>query len=279
MIIAQTENGYKFDSVCINGEWFSGIGYQGLLNVNTKTYVDEPTRSNDGSIPNINDYDTFVVPRCKVNFKYFKIEDYQRLCRVINSANEFPVIFWDKQFGTWVEHNMYCEPEEMAKMFNVGTSVFGVLDYEISFIGTLNNLNEYTIEYKFTDDSGVALTLVTYATYSAETTYNKNDLVKNTEDDITSYYKYINDTSGSGHELTDTDYWQVIDSSILSSETSNWGNSLKIKTLANLNDFYNSPTEKSFVGWNTKQDYTGATYFANQNISIFEDLDLYPIWE
>ena len=93
MINAPTYEGHDIDGIKIGGEWFVGIGYQGLLNVNTKTYVEEPTRSNDGSIPNINDHDTFIVPRCKVNFKYFKIEDYQKLLRVINSANEFPVIF------------------------------------------------------------------------------------------------------------------------------------------------------------------------------------------
>ena len=59
--------------IYIGGEEFSGIAYQGLLTVNTKTYVDEPTRANDGSMPNIDEHDTFVVPRCKVNFKFFNI--------------------------------------------------------------------------------------------------------------------------------------------------------------------------------------------------------------
>ena len=74
--------------VRIGGEWFTGIGYQGLLTVNTRTYATSPMRSLDGSIENINDYDTFVVPRCKLNFKYFTIEDYQRLCTVLSSSNE-----------------------------------------------------------------------------------------------------------------------------------------------------------------------------------------------
>ena len=36
------------DKVWINGQEFSGMAYQGLLTVNTKTYVEEPTRANDG---------------------------------------------------------------------------------------------------------------------------------------------------------------------------------------------------------------------------------------
>lgn len=132
--------------IWINGQEFTGMAYQGLLTVNTKTYVEEPTRSNDGSIPNINDYDTFVVPRCKVNFKYFNIEDYRRLCEAVQS-NEFTVKYYDKQFNEFVLHKMYCEPEEMAKLYNVGTDVFGVLDYEVSFIGTLNDLNTHKVVY------------------------------------------------------------------------------------------------------------------------------------
>lgn len=144
----------NFDKVCIGGEWFYGIGYQGLLTVNTKTYVEPPSRTNDGSIPNINDHDSFVVPRCKVNFKLFDIKDYQRLCRVVNSANEFEVTYFDKEYGKFVTHLMYCEPEEMKKMFNVGSYVFGVLDYEISFIGTLNGRKEYSVVYHTNLSSG-----------------------------------------------------------------------------------------------------------------------------
>ena len=152
------------DCVWVGGEKFKGIGYEGLLTVNTKTYVEEPTRAQDGSMPNIKDHDTFIVPRCKVNFKYFTIEDYQRLLNVVNSSNEFPVKYWDKQFGEFRTYMMYCEPEEMGKLYNVGTSVFGLLDYTISFIGTLNNLEEYTVTYYVNRYSGDTATLSTVTT-------------------------------------------------------------------------------------------------------------------
>ena len=137
----------NIDSIWIWDNEFRGIGYQGLITVNTKTYVDEPKRTGDGSIPNINDHDTFVVPRAKINFKLLNIEDYQRLCRVLNMSNEFPVRYFDKQFGKFVTHYMYIEPLEMSKLFNVGTRVIGVLDYEVSFIGTLNNLEKNNVVY------------------------------------------------------------------------------------------------------------------------------------
>jgi hypothetical protein len=165
--------------IFIGGEEFTGIGYQGLMTVNTKTYVTEPTRANDGSIPNIDDHDTFVVPRCKVNFKFFNIRDYQRLCRVVNSANQFPVKYFDKQFGEHREYMMYMEPEEMAKMFNVGTSVIGLLDYEVSFIGTLNNLEKFKVVYvpKYWNGTSLVDLNPKVMDYSSNTTYSKGQKV------------------------------------------------------------------------------------------------------
>lgn len=137
----------NMDTIKIWDEEFKGIGYQGLMTTNTKTFVEQPERTLDGSMPNIDDHDTFFVPRAKVNFKLFSIEDYQRLCHVVSLANQFPVTYFDKQVGEFVTHYMYMEPEEMRKMFNVGTRVIGVLDYEVSFIGTLNNIPEKRVNY------------------------------------------------------------------------------------------------------------------------------------
>ena len=178
------------DKIWVNGQEFTGMAYQGLLTVNTKTYVEEPTRANDGSIPNINDYDTFIVPRCKGNFKFFEVDDYRRLCDAIQS-NEFNVKYYDKQFNKFVVHKMYCEPEEMFKLYNVGTDVFGLLDYEISFIGTLNDLTIHTVKYAAVDGS-TNLTPKTFVIYSETAIYSKGDKVKYEGEDISGYYEYIN---------------------------------------------------------------------------------------
>ena len=260
--------------IYINGEEFSGIGYQGLMTVNTKTYVDEPVRSNDGSISNIDDYETFIVPRCKVNFKYFNISDYKRLCRVLNSANQFPVSYYDKQFGRFVEHQMYVEPEEMAKIYNVGTSVIGLFDYEVSFIGTLNKLDEYEVKY-----ITAGLTPKTINAYSSETTYSDGNIVSLTEDEKTTYYKYINTTSASGKPLTDTAYWQSISKGIDEVETVNWGHSIRILTGADLSNFYEIPSGKAFKGWSTEAGGKGYMVFPNSNQTVFETLNIHPILE
>lgn len=195
------------DKIWVNGQEFVGMAYQGLLTVNTKTYVEEPTRANDGSIPNINDYDTFVVPRCKVNFKFFEIDDYRRLCNAIQS-NEFTVKYYDKQFNEFVIHKMYCEPEEMFKLYNVGTDVFGLLDYEISFIGTLNDLEEHKVTYNANGGSIFG----NPTEYVSTQTYKKGDRVFLGYGDNIRYFEaiwYINSftPSESNIELTNTTYW------------------------------------------------------------------------
>lgn len=185
----------------VAGEEFSGITYQGLLSVNTKTYVVEPVRTDDGSMPNIEDYDTFIVPQVKFSLKYFSIGDYQRLCARVNSSNQFPVKYWDKQFGTFMTYMMYMKPEQMTKLYNVRTSVFGVLDYELEFVGTLNNLEEYIVVY---DGNGGTLTNYK-GQYNSSTTYKKGDRVSLDND----YYEAIwEDNKFSKKYLTDSDYWQ-----------------------------------------------------------------------
>lgn len=267
----------ELGKIWINGQEFSGMAYQGLLTVNTKTYVEEPVRANDGSIPNINDYETFIVPRCKVNFKYFDIYDYRRLCDAVQS-NEFTVKYYDKQFNKFVVHKMYCEPEEMTKLYNVGKDVFGVLDYEVSFIGTLNDLSKHSVNYVAVDGTN-KLSDVAYNTYSESETYSKGDQVKYVTENTTQYYEYINNESASGKDVNNTDYWKLIDSSILTTEEISWGNSIVVKTSADLLKFFIAPIGKHFSAWNTKSDGTGSTYYPNQSMNIFENITLYPIWE
>lgn len=196
------------DSFWVDGEKFSGVAYQGFASVNTKTYVKEPKRSNDGSMPDIDEHDTFLVPRLDITFKYFNLRDYQRFCRAIQSANSYDVRYWDKDYGTWVTHNMYLEPAELTKVYNVRTRVLGVLDYSIKFIGTLNSRESYTLMYSpeyMIAGSGYTLSQNTTA-YTLGKTYKKGDTVYWNNN----YYEAIfyQDTF-SGKAPTNTQYWET----------------------------------------------------------------------
>ena len=237
--------------IWINGQEFSGMAYQGLLTVNTKTYVEEPKRANDGSIPNINDYDTFVVPRCKVNFKYFNIYDYQRLCDAVQS-NEFTVKYYDKQFNEFVVHKMYCEPEEMAKLYNVETDVFGVLDYEVSFIGTLNDLQEYTVTY----DSNGGTIAGNPTLYNVETTYKKGDRVYLADNRYFEAIYYLNSFKNEDGSiaLTNTTYWKPHNLSLYGDSTTYSKGDISYKIITNDKgeesgrNYYIAISETSFSG-------------------------------
>lgn len=121
--------------IIING--FEFQGYSAFFCINTKTYVEEPQRTLDGSIPNINDYETFIVPRVKVSFKYMTIDEFRNFLKAIE-PNEFEVTYYDYELNKKVTHKMYCEPREMAKIFNKGYEILAIQEQEISLIGTLN---------------------------------------------------------------------------------------------------------------------------------------------
>ena len=131
-------------SVIINGEEF--IGYSSFKCVNTKTYVTEPTRTYDGSIPNINEYETFVVPRLEMSFDFMTIQDFRRFLKAI-APNEFPVTYYDYELDKIVTYNMYIEPRDMSTIYNKGLEVLGITGQKISLIATLNNINYITINY------------------------------------------------------------------------------------------------------------------------------------
>lgn len=168
------KSGNCLQAITINGETF--IGYSSFYCINTKTYVEEPSRTIDGSIPNINDYDTFIVPRVKISFDYMTITDFRRFLKAI-TPNEFNVTYYDYELDTMVSYKMYCEPREMAKIFNRGYEILAVTGIEISLIATLNDIDYLTIQYY--DGTTLINTKEmifgnTYSIYDSED-YNKTD--------------------------------------------------------------------------------------------------------
>lgn len=190
-------------SINVNGEKFNVAE---ITTLNTKTYVEEPGRSNNGAMTDINEYDTFIVPRCKASFSFMTIKDYQRLCSAIMS-NEFVVEYFDKQFGQNVSHFMYCEPEEASKLYSLGDKAIGVLDYTISFIGTLNDLDSFKVRYV----AGEGTIKNFLGDYASSKVYRRGDRVLYSE----KYYEasfFID--SFKGVNPPNFSYWQMIPVSI-----------------------------------------------------------------
>lgn len=134
----------RLTDISINGQIFKG--YSDFTCINSKTYVVEPERTIDGSIPDINNYVTFFVPRVQIVFKYMKLEDYQRFLTAIE-PNEFTVSYFDYTKGEVVYHKMYAEPQELEKIHTYRLEVLGILNKTISLIGTLNNIETFSLTY------------------------------------------------------------------------------------------------------------------------------------
>lgn len=122
-----------------------GVGE--LITFNEKTYVVSPSRTNDGSMPNMPDYDTFSVPRIKINIKYMNIASYQAFCRMMSSANEFVCTYFDTEVGTDVSHKMYLKPMDAVTLYNVQLKAVGLRNINIELVGTRNPINDLTITY------------------------------------------------------------------------------------------------------------------------------------
>lgn len=137
--------------ITINGYTFKG--FSDFTCINSKTYVVEPERSSDGSIPDINGYAVFYVPRVKISFKYMSIDDYRRFLIAIE-PNEFVVSYYDYTKDEVVYHKMYCEPQELEKLHTYRLEVLGILNKEISLIGTLNSVDTYSLTYMANGGNG-----------------------------------------------------------------------------------------------------------------------------
>lgn len=124
---------------------FTGIAYQGLYAMLTKTYRKSPTRSSNFAIKNLNaSYKFALIPRLQVNFKYFDIENYAKLSGIVANPtyNEFYVEYFDPTqpvANNPVCYPMYFEPQEQTKIFSAGGYLKGVIDYKVSAIGTMSN--------------------------------------------------------------------------------------------------------------------------------------------
>ena len=64
-------------NVVIDGNVFENYGTYSFLW--EKTYVKSPTRSNNGSISNLDSYTTFITGHFKINFSLMSIDYYRKL--------------------------------------------------------------------------------------------------------------------------------------------------------------------------------------------------------
>jgi hypothetical protein len=113
-----------------------------------KSYHEQPVRSQDGSIVDLDDYTTFLTPRLIIKYNMMNIEDYRTLMTFLKSKNTFQVTCYDIVADRRVTHEMYFANPQMPIIYQRYLAALGVQEYNIELIGT-NRKNE---KIKFTLD-------------------------------------------------------------------------------------------------------------------------------
>ena len=156
------------DQVEIDGNIIRG--YMEYSFMNEKSYFEQPTRSNNGSIENINTYATFLTPRLIIKYNMMNIEDYRKLMILLQSKNEFTVTCYDPVLDKRVTHKMYAAPTSMPVIYQQYLMALGVQEFSIELIGTNNGVQDYTVTYDYNIPDDVSWGYKTSATQ----TFKKN---------------------------------------------------------------------------------------------------------
>lgn len=134
---------FDLDEFRLDGVSFKGIGHEMLKTQNQLNYVVSPGRQTDGSMKNINSYDTFILPKVEIGFGMIDYDTFKRLRKFLLAKRTFQVEYYDKDFNKIVKHEMYAEPDELTAFFNLGYSILGSRDFKVSFIATLNETETF----------------------------------------------------------------------------------------------------------------------------------------
>lgn len=146
-------------NVVIDGNVFENYGTYSFLW--EKTYVKSPTRSNNGSISNLDSYTTFITGHFKINFSLMSIDYYRKLMQLLYAKNEHTVTCYDIVFNRRITLNMYFTTEEMPKLYTLAHRVqsmssdewddyvelLGVQDLSVEMISTNTEIDTCTITY------------------------------------------------------------------------------------------------------------------------------------
>lgn len=164
-LVEPNQNGdfSRFDYFMIDGEGFCGIGYEKLKTTNQLTYAEEPNRQQDGSMQNIEDYNTFVLGALEIGFNCINEETYRRLKQRLISKRTFDITYYDKDFDKYITKEMYVKPIDLDNFLSYGDEIIG-MNFTMSFVPTMNETEKYTVKFlngtttvkEYSGDSGIS---------------------------------------------------------------------------------------------------------------------------
>lgn len=137
------QNGYKnsqLDRIEIDGCEIHGYFEYSFMA--EKSFVEQPVRSQDGTIEGLDDYSTFLTPRLIIRYNMMGIEDYRNLMTLLKAKNAHIVTCYDIEADQRVTHEMYFAPTSMPVIYQRYLAALGIQEYSIELIGTNRILNK-----------------------------------------------------------------------------------------------------------------------------------------
>lgn len=112
------------------------LGYFEYSFLEEKSYTEQPVRSNDGSIEDIDNYKTFLTPRLIIKYNMMGIDDYRTLMKKLKENNGIILMCYDIVEDKRVKHEMYFAPPSMPIIYQKYLMALGIQEYSIEMIGT-----------------------------------------------------------------------------------------------------------------------------------------------
>ena len=122
-------------------------GYFEYYFMEEKSYIEQPVRSQDGSINDLDDYTTFLTPHLIIKYNMMNIEDYRTLMTFLKSKNSFNVTCYDIVADRRVTHEMYFANPQMPVIYQQYLTVMGIKEYSIELIGTNRRTDDMKIDF------------------------------------------------------------------------------------------------------------------------------------
>ena len=130
------------------------LGYFEYSFLEEKSYVEQPTRSNYGSIAEIYNYKTFLTPRLIIKYNMMHINDYRTLMKKLKENNGIIVECYDVVEDKRVKHEMYFAPPQMPIIYQQYLMALGIQEYSIEMIGT-NSQSEISFKVNGTTNTAI----------------------------------------------------------------------------------------------------------------------------
>ena len=119
-------------------------GYKAFSFIEEITYTEEPSRSINGTMSNLDNIPSFITPRLQIDFSLLTIDNFRNFLDRVKKKKEHRVTCYNIATNQVEEYSMYVAPLSMPKLFTLARVVngqkkvelLGVRDYTIELIGT-----------------------------------------------------------------------------------------------------------------------------------------------